>query len=191
MSGLFARPGADGAMLLCLDALSLASDSDAGPPLEIGWSANAARLLGHARREGWAVSHAISRRPRPGEGPWQALSGLGPEPSEPVYHRDQPSAFGSPELREILRLGAPAEVVLCGVSARGSALATALDALRMSARLTVAVDACWLPPAERKGLEALLQLQRMGLTHCGVRLVATQALMQPWRRLRVVQGGLS
>lgn len=192
MNGVFARPGANGVMLLCLDALSLDADSDAiARPPEVGWSANAVQLLDHARREGWPVGHAISRRPRPGEAAWRPLIGLGPEPCEAVYHREQPSALESPELRAALAAGPPMEVVLCGVSARGSALATALDALRLSVRLTVAVDAAWLPPAEREGLDALIKLQQLGLTHGGVRLVATQALMRPWRQLRVVQGGRS
>lgn len=192
MSVVFDRPGLNGAMLLCLDAVSLAADSDPGhAPAETDWSGNAALLLSHAREQGWAVGHVISRRPRPGEAPWRPLTALGPDPSEPVYHREHPSAFSSPELYRTLTEGPRAEVVLCGVSAHGSALATALDALRLGVRLTIAGDAAWLPPGERDGLEGLFQLQRMGLTHGGVRLSATQALLRPWRRLRVVQGGRS
>lgn len=192
MSVVYDRPGSNGAMLLSLDALSLSADSDADQaPDEAAWSLNAARLLSHAREQGWTIAHVISRRPRPGETPWRPLSALGPNPSEPVYHRERPSAFSSPELARMLTTGTRLEVVLCGVSSNGSALATALDALRLGVRLTIAGDAAWLPPGERDGLEGLFQLQRMGLAHGGVRLSATHALLRPWKRLRVVQGGRS
>jgi nicotinamidase-related amidase len=177
-------------MLLCLDAVRLAADSDSGgAPIARPWHINAAQLLGHARDQDWAIAHVISRRPRPGETAWRPLRGLAPEPSESVYHREQPSAFSSPELRAALTGGARSEVVLCGVSAQGSALATALDALRHRVRLTVAADAAWMPPSEMNGLEALLQLQRMGPAQSSVRLALTHALIRPWRGLQVVQGG--
>ena len=190
MTDMFGRPGSNGVMLLCLDALSLSADSDAdAPAAQAGWSVNAARLLGHAREQGWSVGHAISRRPRPGEAPWRPLGGLAPEPSEPVYHREDPSAFSSPELCATLDGRARREVVLCGVSVRGSGLATALDALNLKAPLTIAADAAWLPPAERDGLDGLLRLQSLGMVHSVVRLAQTEALLRPWRRLSVVQGG--
>lgn len=190
MSEVLARHGSSSVMLLCLDALRLSADSDAqASPIEDAWCANAAQLLDHARQHGWPIGHVISRRPRPGQTPWRPLSGLGPEPSEPVYHREQPSAFSSPDLRAMLDGGPRVEVVLCGVSAQGSALATALDASRRGVRLTIAADAAWLPPAERRGLEALLQLQTRGLTPGAVRLASTPALLRPWGRLRVVEGG--
>jgi nicotinamidase-related amidase len=184
------RPGSNGVMLLCLDALRLSADSDTAiSPSEAAWSANAANLLLHAREQGWSIGHVISRRPRPGEAPWRPLSGLGPAPLEPVYHREQPSAFSSPDLWAALVGGARMEVVLCGVSAHGSALATALDALRLGVRLTIAADAAWLPPAERDGLDGLLELQRLGMTQSIVRLATTQVLLRPWSPLRLVQGG--
>jgi nicotinamidase-related amidase len=117
------------------------------------------------------------------------MPGFAPEPSEPVYHREQPSAFSSPEVCAATA-GAPRrEIVLCGVSLRGSGLATALDALRLAVPLTIAADALWAPQGERDGLDGLLQLQRAGLTHNAVRLASTDALLRPWRPLRVVQGG--
>ena len=195
MTGMLVRPGSGATMLLCLDALSLSPDSDAvnveagASPAQAPWSAAAVQLLGHARGQGWAVGHVISRRPQPGQSPWRPLGGLSPDPSEPVYHRDQPSAFSSPELSRLLTGAARTEVVLCGVSTHGSALATALDALRLCVRLTIAGDAAWLPPAEREGLEGLLQLQRMGMAQTAVRLASTKALLRPWTRLRVLQGG--
>jgi hypothetical protein len=178
-----------GVTLLCLDAVSLAADSDAPPGAAVAWRANAAALLGHARRRGWAIGHVLSRRPRPGEASWRPIAGLAPEPSEPVYHREQPSAFSSAELRAALGPDRRGEVVLCGVSLRGSVLATALDALRQTRRLTFAADAAWLPDNEREGVEGLLQLQRSGLTFSGVRQASTEALMRPWTPLRLVQGG--
>lgn len=189
MTVVSGRPGSAGVMLLCLDAVSLDADSDGAGPDAGGWCDNAAQLLAHAREQGWPVGHAISRRPRPGEAPWKPLAGLAPEPFEPVYHRQEASAFSSPELCAALARRPRRDVLLCGVSVRGSGLATALDALRRSLRLTIAADAAWLPPAERDGLDGLLQLQRLGMTAGAVRLATTQALLQPWRRLRVVQGG--
>ena len=198
MTRVLRGPGAKDVLLLCLDALSAASGSDNdgdthGDPLAQfaadAWSANAARLLAHARAEGWAVGHVISRRPRPGETPWRPVGGMTPAPSEPVYHREEPSAFSSPELCEAIESGTFGEVLLCGVSVQGSCLATALDALRLKLRLTVAADATLLAQAERSGLEAFLRLQSLGLAKSAVRLAASDGLVQPWRRLRLVQGG--
>jgi hypothetical protein len=207
MTRMLRGPGARDVLLLCLDALSVAPecDNDGGPigggpsgggpgrPNE-AWSANAARLLSHARAEGWAVGHVISRRPRPGETPWRPLGGMTPTPSEPVYHREEPSAFSSPQLCEALERGphgrgALGEVVLCGVSVQGSCLATALDALRLRLRLTVATDAVLLAGAERTGLDGFLRLQSLGLAKSAVRLASSEGLVQPWQRLRLVQGG--
>jgi nicotinamidase-related amidase len=190
MTSMLGRPGTDEVMLLCLDAVSLAADSDgASAPADVGWSAHAAQLLAHARGHGWSVAHVVSRRPRPGEAPWRPVGGMAPEPSEPVYHREQPSAFSNRDLCAALFGGAGREVVLCGVSVAGSGLATALDAVRRAVRLTIADDAAWLPPGERSGLDGLLQLQRLGMAQSSVRLALTHTLMRPWRRLRVVQGG--
>jgi nicotinamidase-related amidase len=190
LSDVLFRPGSSGVMLLCLDALRLSADSD-GAASYVGryWHVNAAQLLGHAREQGWAVAHVVSRRPRPGETPWRPLQGLGPEPCEPVYHREQPSAFSSPELRAALTGGPRREVVLCGVSAQGSALATALDALRYSVRLTLASDAASLQDTETRGLDGLLQLQRFEMAGACVRLATTDALIRPWRGLSLLQGG--
>ncbi len=177
-------------MLLCLDAVGLAADSDEEPrPAHAAWRANAAGLLEHARARGWSIGHVLSRRPRPGEAPWRPMAGLAPGPSEAVYHREQPSAFSSPELHAVLATGPQWEVVLCGVSVRGSALATALDALLFTRRLTLATDAAWLPRIERDGVDGLLQLQRSGVASSVVRLASTEALLRPWSPLRLVQGG--
>lgn len=194
MTRVLRGPGAKDVLLLCLDALSVAPESDNDGEFAPGrpgdaWSANAARLLAHARAEGWSVGHVISRRPRPGETPWRPVDGMTPAPSEPVYHREEPSAFSSPELCEALERGPRGEVVLCGVSMQGSCLATALDALRRKLSLTVAADAVLLAGSERTGLEGLLRLQSLGLAKCALRLAASDGLVQPWQRLRLVQGG--
>ncbi|HEY3948312.1 isochorismatase family protein [Phenylobacterium sp.] len=189
---MLSRPQADGVLLLCLDALTPAPASDCdgvvrGP--DPAWRANAARLLTHARGQGWAAGHAISRRPRPGEAPWRAAEGLAPIPAEPVYHREEASAFASPELSAALAGGGRPEVVLCGLSLNGSVLATAVDATRLGVRLTLALDATLMSVAEQPGLEGLLRLQRLGHLPSLVRTAATETLLRPWRPLRVVVGG--
>jgi hypothetical protein len=190
MSAMLSRPQAQGVLLLCLDAVTPAADCDgAAIAPDQPWRANAARLLAHARSAGWAVGHVISRRPRPGETPWRPAEGLAPLPQEPVYHRHQPSAFASPELCATLALPAQPEVVLCGLSVRGSGLATALDALRRRVQLTVANDAVWLSPGEQPGVDGLLRLQRLGHLPRQVRLADTETLLRPWRPLTLVQGG--
>jgi hypothetical protein len=195
MTRVLRGPGTKDVLLLCLDGLSVAPESDNDGELSPAggagesWSAKAARLLAHARAEGWSVGHVISRRPRPGETPWRPVGGLTPAPSEPVYHREEPSAFSSPELCEALQRCPGGEVVLCGVSVQGSCLATALDALRLKLRLTVATDAVLLTGAERTGLEGFLRLQSLGLAKSAVRLASSDGLAQPWQRLRLVQGG--
>ncbi|MBS0360746.1 MAG: isochorismatase family protein [Proteobacteria bacterium] len=190
MSEMLSRPTADGVLLLCLDALIPASDCDGaalGPDLP--WRANAARLLDHARAQGWTTGHAISRRRLPGETPWRPAEGLAPMPKEPVYHREQPSAFASPELCATLAGPARPEVVLCGLSLHGSLLATAVDAQRRGVCLTLALDAAGLSPAEQPGLDGLLRLQRMGHLSSIVRTAATETLLRPWRPLKLVVGG--
>ncbi|MGZ3375353.1 MAG: isochorismatase family protein [Phenylobacterium sp.] len=194
MTRVLRGPGSEDVLLLCLDALSVAPESDndgefGSAASTESWSANAARLLAHARAEGWSVGHVISRRPRPGETPWRPVGDMTPAPSEPVYHRAQPSAFSSPELCDTLAHGSLGEVVLCGVSAQGSCLATALEALRCKLRLTVAADAVLMSAAERAGLEGFIRLQSLGLTRCAVRLASSDGLLQPWERLRLVRGG--
>ena len=185
-----ARPQADGVLLLCLDAMTLSPDSDRtlAPP-DPAWRDNAARLLAHARDEGWAVGHVISRRPQPGEAAWRPANGMAPLPTEAVYHRAGPSALSSEDLRTVLTGSIRPEVVLCGVSANGSGLATALDAIRLGLRLTLASDAVGLTPGEQPGLEGLMRLQRMGHLPSLVRQGATVALVRPWRPLIVVKGG--
>jgi hypothetical protein len=187
---MLSRPQSVGVLLLCLDALTLSSDSDrAFATPDPAWRANAAQLLAHARDEEWAIGHVISRRPRPGEAAWRPADGLAPLPTEAVYHREGPSAFSSGELCAVLAGQIRPEVVLCGVSVNGSGLATALDALRLNLRLTLAVDAVGLTPAEHPGLDGLLRLQRMGHLPSLVRQAATAALIAPWRPLSVVKGG--
>ncbi len=190
MTRVLGQSGATGVQLLCMDALSLTAgnDSDLGQRPD-GWSANAIRLLAHARSQSWSVGHVISRRPRPGEVPWRPVQGLTPRPSEPVYHRNQPSAFSSEALCAALDRARLSDIVLCGVSVDGSFLRTALDAVRRRRRLTIAADAIGIASSEREGLEGLLGLQRLGLTGGVVRMVSIDILVRPWRQLRVVQGG--
>lgn len=187
---MLGRPQADGVLLLCLDALTLSPDSDTSrAAADPTWRTNAAGLLEHARAQGWAIGHVISRRPRAGEASWRPVKGLAPAPTEPVYHRDGPSAFSSDELCAVLARPARPEVVLCGASVNGSGLASALDAQRLGLRLTIAADGVGLTPSEQPGLEGLLRLQRMGHLPSLVRQATTAALMRPWRPLKIVRGG--
>lgn len=190
MSSMLSRPAAQGVLLLCLDAAAPAADCDATAiaPHQ-PWQANAARLLAHARAEGWAVGHVMQRRRRPGETPWRPAAGLSPLPQEPIYHRDQPSAFTSSELCAALDQPLQPEVVLCGLSVHGSGLATALDAQRRRVQLTLASDSVWLAPSEQPGMDGLMRLQRLGYLPRRVRLADTETLMRPWRFLRLVKGG--
>jgi hypothetical protein len=178
-------------LLLCLDTLTLGAEADCDDvvvPVQ-PWAERAAGLLAHARAEGWGVAHVVSPRPPPGRAGWRAAPGLAPRPSEPVYHRAEPSAFSQAALCALIEAAPRTEVVLCGVSLAGSGLATALEAHPRGASVTIAADAIWLAPPELAGLEGILRLQRLGHLPHRVRLAPAEALARPWARLRVVQGG--
>ena len=190
MSGASPAASAAAPLLLCLDALTMAGDSDLEPSGPHGhWSGEARRLLAHARAAGWWVGHAISRRPA-AAARWVALAGFSPLPSEPVFHRDQASALSCPALQEAMARRPQLEAILCGVSVDGSCLATALEAARLGVRLTIAMDATWMSGAEQAGLQGLRELQARNLLAPGrLRLAPAQALLRSIPQLRVVQGG--
>lgn len=175
-------------LLLCLDAVTLAADSDAAP-YESAWSGAAARLVAQARAMGCTVAHALSGRPGPGASAWRPVHGLAPRPGEAVYHRDEPSAFASAPFDALAESLPDLAIVLCGVSTRGSFLATALDAARRGLRLTLAEDAAWMAPAERDGVDALLRLRRLGIASAPALRTCRAELLIAGPRLRVVEGG--
>ena len=114
---------------------------------------------------------------------------LSPDSDRTLAPPDPAWRDNAARLRTVLTGSIRPEVVLCGVSANGSGLATALDAIRLGLRLTLASDAVGLTPGEQPGLEGLMRLQRMGHLPSLVRQGATVALVRPWRPLIVVKGG--
>lgn len=190
MSRMLQRARSEAVLLLCLDTLTLAAQSDGeAPPPAQPWARRAAELLAHARAEGWGVAHVVSPRPPPGRAAWRAPPGLAPKPSEPLFHRAEPSAFSQDALCHLLAGSPRTEIVLCGVSMAGSGLATALEAHPRDVQVTIATDATWLAGSELAGLDGLLRLQRLGHLPHLVRLAPADTLMRPWGQLRVVQGG--
>jgi nicotinamidase-related amidase len=179
-----AREPAEVVLLLCLDTLEIAaSGSGFGAPP--AWTAAAARLLAHARAQGWIVAHVLRRRPNDGSR-WRPVEGLAPRPFERVFHRDRPSAYSSPEFA-MLSAG-EAEIVMVGRSTDGAFLATASDALARGMNIAIASDAVAAPLGERASLSAMAQRIRQGgegaLTiQNAVQLVAAAP------RLRLLDGG--
>ncbi len=174
-------------LLLCLDAMTLASDS-APPDYRSPWAERAARILEQARAGGGRVGHALSRRPGGAAG-WRPMPRLAPRPGEAVYHRDEPSAFGNPTFLETVNGRTVTHVLLCGVSLRGSCLATALDAARLGVRLTIIEDAVWMEPRERVGVEAVLRLSGMGLAQSASLRLCASARIGARPHLVLLQGG--
>jgi nicotinamidase-related amidase len=113
------------------------------------------RLLGHARRRGWRVVH-VQRRLADGlfdrSGYFAApIEGLQPLISEPVFAREQLSAFGSAEFCAEMRDARGQDVYLAGFALAGSCLATAYGAVDAGLHLTVVSDAAGAAPA--RGLD--------------------------------------
>jgi hypothetical protein len=177
-----------GALVLCLDAVTLASDSE-GASHESAWSQAGSAFLAHARESGSRVAHAVSRRPTSGGSEWRPLPGLAPRPREPVYHRSEPSAFASEPLLALARQAERLEIIMFGVSVRASFLATAVDAAQLGVQVTVVSDASWIPESERRGLEGLLQLRRLGVAPIPLLRTSRANHLIGRAPLRVVEGG--
>jgi nicotinamidase-related amidase len=171
-------------LLLCLDTLELAVQQARRAPAP-AWTANAARLLDHARREGWIVAHVL-RRPTDDRERWRAAEGLAPRPFERVFHRTAPSAFGHPEFAALAPCAA--EVVMVGCSSDAAALATARDALAKGHALAIASDAVAAPQLE---WARLASLTRPSTGEGRLTIQNTVRLIAAAPRLQVLEGGLA
>jgi nicotinamidase-related amidase len=130
-----------------------------------------ARVLAHARSNGWSVVHA-HRRPAGAARPDSAspiaggarhrasppIPGFEPHPSEPIFYREGLSALSNRRLVDTLRASREAQVMLIGFDLAGSGLATALAAYDLGAELLLAPGALLSArPARSDGtLEAAL-----------------------------------
>lgn len=171
-------------LLLCLDTLEVAAAGHGfgAPP---AWTGNAARLLAHARAEGWIVAHVLRRRPNDGAR-WRPVDGLAPRPFERVFHRDRPSAYSSPEFAMVT--AGEAEIVMVGRSSDGAFLATASDALARGLNIAIASDAVAAPLGERASLSAMAQ--RIPQRGEGVLTIQNAIqLVAAAPRLRLLEGG--
>jgi nicotinamidase-related amidase len=179
--------GAEGRLVVCLDALEPVIDCDVPKPGGAGWTRNARRVLDHARRCGWSIAHVIAVRPSLGGGRWRAAPGLGPAPSEPVFHRPEPSAFSSYDFAAFAARSGRAELLLIGMSVEASCLATALEGVRLGRSVAVAADATAIPPVERDGLAGLMRVARPGPAR--LRIEHTARLLSGAPGLRLIPGG--
>lgn len=175
-------------VLVCLDALEPATANGGRPSGPEPWEAAAAALLRYARAADWRVVHVLPRRPSPGQGGWRPLGGLAPRPTEPVFHREAPSAYVSPEFAATVCETGRQPLVLVGMSVRASGLATALDAARFGGRVTVATDALAAPAKEWEGLRSLARISQAD-RRFRLRLSAAAELIRHLPELRLIRGG--
>jgi nicotinamidase-related amidase len=179
-----ARGPAEVGLLLCLDTLEVAAAGHGfgAPP---AWTGNAARLLSHARSQGWIVAHVLRRRPNDGSR-WRAVEGLAPRPFERVFHRDRPSAYSSPEFAMVA--AGEAEIVMVGRSTDGAFVATASDALARGMNIAIASDAVAAPLGERASLSAIAQrMPQLGQGALTIQNAIQLVAAAP--RLRLLEGG--
>lgn len=138
-------------VLVCLD-LQQPVDGELASWTGSRQSDPGARLLAHARRNGWSVVHVYRDGARGrGESPASPLPGFEPRPSEPVFLRRGVSAFTSARFAEVLDSALEAEVLVAGGELGSSVLATVLDAHDRGLSVTLVQDAFGASPV--RGVE--------------------------------------
>jgi nicotinamidase-related amidase len=112
-------------------------------------SANAARLLDHARKSGSAVFHVRHEFPsddapffRPGSAGAQIHPSVAPQPGEPVILKHRPNSFAATSLHDDLSAAGVTDLVVCGAMSQMCIDATVRAAADLGYAVTVAEDAC-------------------------------------------------
>lgn len=112
-------------------------------------SANAARLLEHARRKGHSVIHIRHENPsvdapffRPGTQGAEIHSSVSPENNEPVILKRRPNSFLGTDLRQQLDDKSTKNIVICGAMSQMCVDSTARAAVDFGYAVTVIENAC-------------------------------------------------
>ena len=137
------------------------------------------RVLSHARVAGWQAAHVhrhdgtlsgMSESARP-------IQGLEPAPREPVFYRDQPSAFSSRPFREFVsRLGDP-RLIVVGFSLQASVLFTAVASYELGIPITV-VQGALAAPGSRKVSGEVMETVLLSVLGSFAEVVSADQLLQ-------------
>jgi nicotinamidase-related amidase len=105
------------------------------------------RVLRHARAVGWRIAHVQRHDGRMSALPelFRPIEGLEPRPREPVFYRDQPSAFASAAFRDYVERLAHPRLILIGFSLNASVLFTVMSGFETGAPVTVVEGALSAP----------------------------------------------
>jgi nicotinamidase-related amidase len=127
-----------------------------------------ARVLRHARAEGWRVVHSQLRRNGEasfGGGSFGApIEGLRPLITEPLFLRHSLSAFRNPEFAAELRAARGEDVYLIGFSLADTCLATALAAIDHDLSVILVEDAVGAGPAAAPEIARAILKPLAGIT---------------------------
>lgn len=127
-------------------------------------------VLAHARVHGWDVAHV--RRPTTSS-PY-ALGGVAPLPSEPVFQREDASAFSARHFSEFMHRRVGGLTAILSLDLGCGALVTALTAAEAGHRVALLTDA-----AGRSALADAVHGVVTALKTSSVRLVRFDSLPQP------------
>lgn len=112
-------------------------------------SANAARLLEHARNKGLWIVHVRHEIPsdeapffRPGTPGAEIHASVAPNEGEPVILKHRPNSFHDTSLRQDLEAKGITDVVICGAMSQMCIDATTRAAVDFGYAVTVIEDAC-------------------------------------------------
>jgi nicotinamidase-related amidase len=140
----FAAPRA---ALVCLDLQRNRQSGEAQEPVV----SQCRRVLAEARRRRWPVLHVHART----LADLRPIAGLEPQPTEPVFVRQGPSAFSNANFaRAALALGGP--LALIGFSLEDTVLATAFAAADRDLAVDVILDAVFTGTHEPDAVDRVL-----------------------------------
>ncbi len=136
--------------LILVDIQNDYFDGGLWPVHEMGRVAEqAAKLLAHARKEGFSVVHIRHEIPsdsapffRPGSEGAEIHASVAPVDAEKVILKHRPNSFQGTDLNDVLKDRGITDVVICGAMSQMCIDATARAAVDFGYKVTVVEDAC-------------------------------------------------
>lgn len=132
-------------------------------------------LLSFARDRGWSIAHCYLQDGDALLGDYRPVQGFEPRTDEMVFLRSGLSAYSSLEFAELMDSGR-FEVLISGLSASLTLLATLFDAQRLGHRFSVADGAIASSHARVAGLEDHARVSADVAELLGMRLVRSDGL---------------
>ena len=181
-------PYAMAPMLVCLD-LQREHVADAAPAdLEAirRCLESCKRVLRHARAAGWRIAHVQRHDGRLAGLPelYRPIEGLEPRPREPVFYRDQPSAFASAAFKDYVERLENPRLVVIGFALHTSVLFTAVSGVEQGVPITFLEGALAAPSIRRFNSE-IMQSVLLGVLSTFAEVVSTDELLGDARPLFV------